>query len=188
MSTDRYQSSVSFDTIQETDARRIDYDDGQVILTTLPQSPKESIKRDGEAECMCTGWFKRTVVSTPGFPSPIIHPKKVVYEVRKANGRGMGVFATENIEAGDLIVAERPLVVRMVWAHATARSDLTQEETMRRVRDDLEATCACMLTLRTRLLSTWRKQPKWSAHACHLRVCGHTHLSIIATRRMDRAH
>lgn len=123
--------------MQEHDARKVDYPDDQYLVTSLPQSSSEAIKRDGETECMCTGWFKRMVLSTPGFPSPIVHPPKVIYEVREVVGRGLGVFASEDIEAGGLIIAERPLLVQMAWNHARYRSDLSQEERLRAVSDRL---------------------------------------------------
>ena len=44
----------------------------------------DELERDGKTECLCTGWFKRTVLSTPGFPSPIVHPPSVVYEVKES--------------------------------------------------------------------------------------------------------
>ncbi|KZV70384.1 SET domain-containing protein [Peniophora sp. CONT] len=109
-----FEPTRSFDrTRGNSGARRIDYEDSDYILTTLP-SQKEGIDRDGETECFCTGWFRRTVLSTPGFPSPIVYPKKVVYEVREVEGCGLGVFALEDIRIGDLIVAERPLIVNMI--------------------------------------------------------------------------
>lgn len=167
---DGYRSSMPLDSLHEWDASRIDYDDSEYIFTTLPQSSKDSIKRDGETECMCTGWFKRTIVSTPGFPSPIIHPEKVVYEVREVEGRGMGVFATEDIGAGDLIVAERPLLVKAVSNGARYRLDLSQEDLLRMVRDCLSPTFTCSLTHRHRRTLIWRKVWSLFARACRLRL------------------
>ena len=60
---------------------------------------------------------------------------------------GMGVFATEDINAGDLIVAERPLLVKMVWSPARHQEDMSKEQVLRAVR----------LTLRpyTSVLTCW---------------------------------
>ncbi|KZV74932.1 SET domain-containing protein [Peniophora sp. CONT] len=99
-----------------------------------------ALARDGKAECMCTGWFKRMVMSTPGFPSPILHPPKMVYEVRQVQGRGLGVLATEDIKAGDLILAERPLLVKMMWNPVRYWKDMTEEEALRGAYVDLENT------------------------------------------------
>lgn len=93
---------------------------------------------------MCSGWFKRLVLSTPGFPSPIVHPPRVTYEVRETGEHGLGVFATEDIEAGDLILAERPLVIKHNWTLATYDEDLNQETLLRAVRSSLFLhTCYC---------------------------------------------
>ncbi|KZV74934.1 SET domain-containing protein [Peniophora sp. CONT] len=98
---------------------------------------------------MCTGWFKRKVLSTAGFPSRIVHAPKVKYEVRKAQGRGLGVFATEDIAAGDLLLAERPLLVRMAWIPVTPDDEyLGAEQELRGLLTDweqtLETICARM--------------------------------------------
>ena len=77
--------------------------------------------------------MKRKVLSTPGFPSPIVHPPRVTYNVRQAGGHGLSVFATEDIMAGDLIVAERPLIVKMIWNRVQVQEDVGEEEMLRLV-------------------------------------------------------
>ena len=86
---------------------------------------------------MVTGWMKRKVLSTPGFPSPIQHPPKIVHEIRQVKGRGLGVFATKDIQAGDLILAERPLLVKMIWSSGQFELGMTQEQATRGVREHL---------------------------------------------------
>ena len=120
------------------DQTRTDYEDSQRIFTRLPYRLDGEAVEDGTTECLISGWFKRKIMSTPGFPSPIVHPPRVVYEIRQVADRGLGVFAAQNIEAGDLIIAERPLMVRAAWNAATARSDLSQEEKLRAVGDQLQ--------------------------------------------------
>ncbi|KZV74908.1 SET domain-containing protein [Peniophora sp. CONT] len=143
-----FEPGISFNGAEVTDALKIDYSDAEYIATTLPQTGGLVIRRDGLTQCMCTGWFKRTVLSTPGFPSPIVHPPKVVYEVRAAEGRGLGVFATEDIEAGDLILAERPLFIKMVLNPARFRPDMDQEVKLRamyaNLEENIEAICSRM--------------------------------------------
>ncbi|KZV74907.1 SET domain-containing protein [Peniophora sp. CONT] len=126
-----YIPGTTFEQVQEFDALKNDYSDSHPIVTSLPQTGGEAVRRDGETECMCTGWFKREILSTPGFPSPIVHPPKIVYKVRAVEGRGLGVFATENIKAGDLILAERPLLIKRAADYAYGRSGLSQEEMLR---------------------------------------------------------
>lgn len=120
---------------RDVDSMKTDYNENEYCVTTFPQPETEELQRDGHAECMCTGWFKRKVMSTPGFPSPIVHPPRITFAVRETKGRGFGMFATEDIEAGDLIVAERPLVVKMIWNLSGVRDEsLNQEQQLRGVR------------------------------------------------------
>lgn len=43
------------------------------------------------------------------------------------------MFATEDIDAGELILAERPLLIKMVLNPARCQPDLNQEEMLRAV-------------------------------------------------------
>ena len=114
--------------------------DDEYCFTSFPQPATEELARDGHAECLCTGWFKRKVLSTPGFPSPIVRPPRKSYEVREVRGRGLGLFATEDIEAGDLILAERPLIVKPHWPiHISSQDVRTQAQSLRVVRG-----CLCL--------------------------------------------
>ncbi|KZV74933.1 SET domain-containing protein [Peniophora sp. CONT] len=134
---ENYQSSFQLQS-RDTDSRKIDYSDNEYCVTTFPQPETEELARDGRAEVMCTGWFKRKVLSTPGFPSPIVHPPNVTYEVREAKGRGLAVFATEDIGAGDLIVAERPLIVKPIWSIGSGAKNLSTEQQLRGMYVDME--------------------------------------------------
>lgn len=122
---------------------KIDYEDDVHVFTTLPQSKTKNLKRDGKTECMCTGWFKRMVFSTPGFPSSITHPPKVTYEVRETEDHGLGVFATENIEAGDLILAERPLLLKSNWTLVRHDEGMSQKDLQKAVRRHFSSAHAC---------------------------------------------
>ena len=119
------------------DHRRNDYRDSDYCVTTLPQPYTDELEHDGKTECLCTGWFKRTVLSTPGFPSPIVHPQSVVYEVKEAENGKLGLFATEDIAPGDLIFAERPLLIRNMWMTARCDERMSDEEVHRAVRTDV---------------------------------------------------
>ncbi|KAL4244720.1 hypothetical protein ABKN59_010198 [Abortiporus biennis] len=51
------------------------------------------------------------VLATPGFPQPLQHPTKKKYNIRAVDGKGLAMFATDDIDVGELIVCERPLVM-----------------------------------------------------------------------------
>lgn len=61
-------------------------------------------------ECILRGFTKRTILSTPGYPQPLIKPPTSCYRIGPSEN-GLGMFATRDIFIGDLIVAERPLMV-----------------------------------------------------------------------------
>ncbi|VDB85285.1 unnamed protein product [Peniophora sp. CBMAI 1063] len=139
----------SFSVGPEHHGMKNDYDDYEYLITSLPQPVRKELQRDGWAECLCTGWLKRMILSTPGFPSPIEHPAQVRYEIRKSGSRGLGVFATEDIDAGDLILAERPLLVRMIWTPpAPNTKHLSPKQRLEGMYADMERS---METLASRL-------------------------------------
>ena len=72
---------------------------------------------------------------------------------------GMGVFATEDINAGDLIVAERPLLVKMAWSPARRQEDMSKEQVLRAVRLTFMTIyiSAYVLVTCIRRLSIWRR-------------------------------
>jgi len=52
------------------------------------------------------------VLNTPGYPARIPKPRRLdLYEVRPTPDMGLGLFAKCDIKRGDLILAERPLLV-----------------------------------------------------------------------------
>ncbi|THV07611.1 SET domain-containing protein [Dendrothele bispora CBS 962.96] len=111
---DGYEPEFGF---KELDGTRTDHDDLEWIISRQPSTePDATVSQypDGWAECLITGRAKRAIVSFPGFPEALPHsdptrPKP--YELRESPGKGMGMFATRDIEYGELILAERPLLV-----------------------------------------------------------------------------
>ena len=81
-----------------------------IVMTTMPPT---RILGDPHNR---TEWIARNatmvkVLSTPGFPWPVPKPDRLSYVVKETEKMGKGVFATRNIRFGELIVAERPLIV-----------------------------------------------------------------------------
>lgn len=76
---------------------------------------------------------KHKIVTYPGFPSKLPRPTDPIpYEVRSAPGMGLGLYGTRNIRSGELIIAERPLVLVSAQLKASRRSNfsLTLEQCM----------------------------------------------------------
>ncbi|KAF8875783.1 hypothetical protein BD779DRAFT_1804523 [Infundibulicybe gibba] len=65
---------------------------------------------DGWSECLVTDKIKAKILSTPGFPAPLVHPAKA-HRIGPAPGKGLGIFATRDLDMGDLVCVERPLLV-----------------------------------------------------------------------------
>ncbi|KAG5642440.1 hypothetical protein DXG03_002786 [Asterophora parasitica] len=99
---------------QAVNGQTTDYSDNTVFVSTLPPLyPNETLASNPDSWTECVFWggdHKRTIVSTPGFPSPIPRPRQVLHRVAPSRF-GMGVFATRNIAMDDLIVSERPLLM-----------------------------------------------------------------------------
>ena len=55
-------------------------------------------------------------MSTPGFPARTPKPRRPdLYEVRTTSDMGLGVFAKYNINRGEIIFSERPLLLGPSW-------------------------------------------------------------------------
>ncbi|KAF8876950.1 hypothetical protein BD779DRAFT_1650505 [Infundibulicybe gibba] len=65
---------------------------------------------DGWSECLITNEIKDKIFSIPGFPAPLVHPPKA-HRIGPAPGKGLGIFATRDLDMSDLIYVERPLLV-----------------------------------------------------------------------------
>jgi hypothetical protein len=64
-----------------------------------------------------TGYVKKQILGTPGYPQHLLTPKgKTPYVVSKT-ARGLAMFAALPLEMGDLIVAERPIMVAPAASH-----------------------------------------------------------------------
>jgi hypothetical protein len=89
------------------------YSDDDLILLTLPSqmtSAELANYPHSWTECILRGSTKRTILSTPGYPKPLIEPPTPCYRIAPCEN-GLGMFATRDIFMGDLIVAERPLML-----------------------------------------------------------------------------
>ncbi|KIK59025.1 hypothetical protein GYMLUDRAFT_202001 [Collybiopsis luxurians FD-317 M1] len=101
--------------IVETNPKNLDHSPDSYIFTTVPPMATGVNLVDapgGWTECCISGHVKRVIYETPGFPRvPLSPPNGKSYRIGKADGKGLGMFATRPIRAGDLILDERPLLV-----------------------------------------------------------------------------
>ena len=85
-----------------------------VLFTTIPacftgQPPDP----DGHSEWIVCAATNRKVLNAPGYPQPVPRPTANVksYVIKSTLTMGKGVFATRDIQMGEIIFAERPLLV-----------------------------------------------------------------------------
>ena len=94
----------------------VDLGENAIVVTTLPRMNLGATlddEPDNWTQCILAGHIKRRILSTPGFPRPVEKPAggKVNHRVGPSPFGGLGLFATRPVRAGDLIVAERPLLI-----------------------------------------------------------------------------
>ncbi|KAL1674647.1 hypothetical protein EV122DRAFT_220192 [Schizophyllum commune] len=93
----------------------INVGNGRAICTTIPavdRTPKDVLLRDGTSEIMLDAATKRKLYAQKDFPKPLAQPASPAHRISPAGKKGLGMFATRALSAGDLVLAERPLMVR----------------------------------------------------------------------------
>ncbi|KAJ8503560.1 hypothetical protein ONZ45_g10754 [Pleurotus djamor] len=90
-----------------------DMDIDGTIFTTQPQTGHPSERTDGQTECIFTcAQDKRLLTHARGYPRPL--PKSQTlggFEIKPTKDKGLGMFATRDYDFGDMILAERPLIL-----------------------------------------------------------------------------
>ncbi|KDR71704.1 hypothetical protein GALMADRAFT_74705 [Galerina marginata CBS 339.88] len=89
------------------------YDVQGIIFTTVPHRPSGfPADPDGYTEWIVLSPTKHKVLEAPGYPQRVPKPAgPPAYAIRSAPNMGTGLFATKDIKCGELILAERPLLV-----------------------------------------------------------------------------
>ncbi|KAH8096639.1 hypothetical protein BXZ70DRAFT_1066025 [Cristinia sonorae] len=78
----------------------------------------------GLTECLISDVLKHKILSVPGYGARVPKPAGTTYRVSEAAGKGLGVFATRDIQMGELIMAERPLMITPVVMPSRCTSEL----------------------------------------------------------------
>ena len=81
------------------------------ILCTIPSNTP--VPNEAQSECLLYEGIKESILAISGFPQPVPVPNPPRYKITptKGVGVGIGLVATIDLDIGDLIVAERPLIV-----------------------------------------------------------------------------
>lgn len=83
-------------------------------MTSQPSVPLDATllsHPDGWSECLIPIFAKRHIISTPGYPAPVPRRRTPVHSIRPSPIGGVGMFATCSLKAGELILAERAMMV-----------------------------------------------------------------------------
>ncbi|ESK94126.1 hypothetical protein Moror_1049 [Moniliophthora roreri MCA 2997] len=104
--------------LQIRDADRTDYEESQWLMTSQPSQfmgARLEDNPDGWTECYISGRAKRKILETPGFPESLPRPTQPdCFRVVDIPGKGRGIVATKDIKWGNLIFAERALIITPV--------------------------------------------------------------------------
>ena len=81
---------------------------------TLP--PNTPVPNEAQSECFLYEGIKESILGISGFPQPVPVPNPPRYKITptKGVGVGIGLVATADLDIGDLILAERPLIVHTI--------------------------------------------------------------------------
>ncbi|KAK7032042.1 hypothetical protein VNI00_013410 [Paramarasmius palmivorus] len=106
------------------DTGQVELKDSDWIITNLPSTDDASV--EDKTACLITGRAKRLILNTPGYPQPLPCPSKPdCFRMQEIPGKGRGLVATKDIKWGDLIFAERALIISPVALPATGCESLT---------------------------------------------------------------
>ncbi|KAI5894542.1 SET domain-containing protein [Schizophyllum commune H4-8] len=101
----------------ELDGAAINHPVDAMLWTSFPgrntdlNSHSAAERRDSWTEAIVDGLTKTEIFTQPGFPHPVERPAIPAHRIAPVGGKGLGVFATRDIGPGDLIIAERPLLM-----------------------------------------------------------------------------
>ncbi|KAF8989424.1 hypothetical protein BDQ17DRAFT_1434473 [Cyathus striatus] len=99
---------------------------GGFILCRLP--PGNDIP--GASECLISTSLHSKLLNTPGFPKPIENASPPAYRISRTPTRGLGMFATRALSIGDLLIAERPLLVCPIHHYIPGFREIEHDFTM----------------------------------------------------------
>ncbi|KAJ7581994.1 hypothetical protein C8J56DRAFT_1100246 [Mycena floridula] len=87
--------------------------DNSLIMTTLPpyEHPNLPNREDGFTQCFISGYIKKIALNYPGFPAAVPRPTSPAFRIMETESKGLGVFTTRKVLAGELLLAERPLLI-----------------------------------------------------------------------------
>ncbi|EMD40286.1 hypothetical protein CERSUDRAFT_121094 [Gelatoporia subvermispora B] len=106
---------------------RVDITCTKVMSIPPRRSDGSPMDSDGTTECIIYAGMRDAIFRTPGFPARVPWPRKPAHTLENIAGVGWGMFATRDIKMGELIYAERPLLLSKVsWTSSRGYDDIEQ--------------------------------------------------------------
>ncbi|KAJ7575609.1 hypothetical protein C8J56DRAFT_838010, partial [Mycena floridula] len=101
-----------------------DEDELAVVTLPPPEYPNLPNRSDGFTQCFITGYTKNAVLDYPGFPAAVPQPVTPAHKIVQTATKGLGVFTTRKVLVGELLFAERPLLItpQGLWVSDDVRS------------------------------------------------------------------
>ncbi|KAJ6491765.1 hypothetical protein C8R47DRAFT_1121704 [Mycena vitilis] len=112
-----------------------------MVFTTLPQIT-DPTSDEPVTECLFFPGSKEVFTGIPGFPHPMVQPAAPAFKLDKVPGKGMGLFATRALPAGELILSERPLFLSPVGFEVLARPNFNFAQYTQRLLMESEKSVA----------------------------------------------
>ena len=147
-----------------------------LVITTLPQPVP-----DDEIQCVWITEISK-VLNTPGYPARIPKPRRLdLYEVRTTPDKGQGLFAKRDIKRGELILAERPLLVAPVRTLALRKSAIPNNYTKLQIRQMTDSQVESLLEAAIARLPPESQADFKALHNAHTDDLGCPLLGIVVT-------
>ncbi|CAK5281855.1 unnamed protein product [Mycena citricolor] len=112
-----------------------------MTCTTMPQTG-DTIDERHLTECLFFSGSKEVLLSIAGFPHEMQQPSEAAHRVGPAGDKGLGMFSTRLIGAGELIMSERPLAILPRGMPTPVPPNFTQKQAMQLAMDEHEQMCA----------------------------------------------
>nr|GAT49069.1 predicted protein [Mycena chlorophos] len=101
--------------------------------------PNAVAAREPVTECIFLPGTKQALFNTPGFPQPLPPaPTNPAYRVAPIPGKRLGLIATCTIKQGELILTERPLLIRPRNTRMFLPPNLNEKQTTQHILDEWE--------------------------------------------------
>ncbi|KAJ7030043.1 SET domain-containing protein [Mycena alexandri] len=83
----------------------------QEVIKFTSQPPVPDGSNEPWTVCLFHSGTKELLANLPGYPRPMLFPKKPAFRVADVPGKGKGLFSTRALSVGDAILTERPLLI-----------------------------------------------------------------------------